>query len=314
MASRTERWLSHFFLHLHVNRKPHEGLPLGQAVEMLSKQNVVGKPDCKLVGERWIVQLAVMDAASNPGYVTMLFLGIDKDRAEAVYGDINTLDLRTARKAPTEGGAVSAHLLIDLTSPAGLSGNYAVLEDVEGLSRSRIVPYLRWLFDKFVSFVDTAADGQETNVSPQLSDEIVLDAPIAEQLNSAKLLAVDVLRKTRGSTIDQTVEFYEKTRLIEYRPVGSSTGSRATRMIRSILDSAPTEEYPEVRVRLQEPSGNERSLSIQRQKTDALMGAFQLRTLAKNITPPLPEASRLIATQLVSEMKKAISKRQPGKK
>ena len=234
----------------------------------------------------------------------MLFLGIDKDRAQTVYGDTETLNLRTARKGPKEGGAISAHLVLRLQSEPGLTGNYAILEEVEGLSKSSIIPYLRWLLDKYVHFTTTNASGEEVNVKAMLNDETVLDRPISEQLHSSQLLAVDVYRKARNSTIDQSVEYYEKTRLIEYRPLKKVRGLAAARLVKSMLGETNRQEYPEVRIRIEENGGNQRTVGVDRTKKDALMSAFQLRTFVAGIDPPLEEASKVVAPQLVSLIKK----------
>ena len=293
---------------MHIKNKPSAALPLNDALIVLESQNTVGTLDATSIGERWIIQLASLDLRTHPGFATLLFLGIDKDRGEAVYGDIKTLNLRTARKTPTEGGAVSAHLVIDLSSHPGLSGHRAVLEDVEGLSKTRILVYLRWLLDKFVTFTDTNAKGEIVNVTPNIADDVVLDKPIGQQLKDAKLIAVDVYRKARSSTIDKDVNFYEKSRAIEYRPVSRVGGSVATSIVTKILAKTSKAEYPEVRVRIEEPNGSERSVGVNREKTDALLGAFQLRTLVSNLNPPLDEATTKITKHLVAEMKKALPK------
>jgi hypothetical protein len=300
-------------LYLHAKGHPKHPLPLAAAFEQLEKQNVTGKADVTHIDDRWIVQLAVLDRASHPGHVSLLFLGIDKDRAETVYGDINTLNLRTAKKTATEGGAVSAHVLIDLSSSVGLHGHHAVLEEVEGLSRSRLVPYLRWVIEKFVTFTDQNAEDADVKIAPNLNDDVVLDRPIHEQLTEAKLIAVDVFRRAKSSTIDKSLEYYEKTRLIEYRPISPAKGNIATRLINKILAENPSEEYPEVRVRIEETGGNERSVGVNRKdKQDALMAAFQLRTFVPDLDPPVEEATKQIAPQLIEMMRKALPK--PKKK
>jgi hypothetical protein len=269
----------------------------------LEKQGAAGTPDATHTEERWIIQLAAMDRTTNPGFITLLFLGIDKERAEAVYGDINTLNLRTAKKGPNEGGAVSAHLVIDLTSTVGVNGHSAILEDAEGLSRSRIMPYLRWLLAKFVMFQERNKDGKDENVVPNIAGDVVLDRPIGEQLNTAQLVAVDVFKKAKTSTIDKSLEYYEKTRLIQYKPISSAKGAAAAKIISTILAGAPREEYPEVRVRIKEPDGTERSVAADRHKEDdALLSAFQLRTLIENLNPAVDEATKTIANHMASAM------------
>ncbi len=308
MVSKQERWVSHIYLNLHIKGWPKESLSLPDALSSLVKQNVVGTLDVIDRDDRWIVQLVELQIEPDTSSAALLFLGIDKDRAAAIYGDINTLDLRSAAKSDDEGGAVSAHLLIDLQSDNGLKGHNAVLEDVQGLSRSRIIPYLRRLIGKFVPFSKENGDGDELNIIANLVDSIVPDKPISEQLNDARLLAVDVIKNTKNSNIDRRVAFFEKIRLIEYRPVSPVRGSFATNMIKDILAIAPVEDYPEMRIRIEESGGRERSVSVNRDKQDALLSAFQLRTLVK-LDPPVEEATKRITKHLIAEMKNCLPER-----
>jgi len=304
LASQTERWINHIYVRLQVKGRPEQTLSLAEAFEYLEEQDVAGTTDATLFEDRWIIQLAALDRDTHPGFISVLFLGIYKNRAEAVYGDINTLNLRKAPKSDTEGGAISAHLLIDLTGDSTAQGCRAVLEDVEGLSRSRIIPFLRWLFEKFVTFVEEGDNGDQLKTN--IIGDIVLDRSIAEQLEDAQLVAVDVFKKARNSTIDRTLEYYEKTRLIEYKPVSPVKGSKASDLIREILERTPRDKYPETRIRIKEPAGNERTVAVDREKTDVLTAAFQLRTLLRDLNPPVDEATQTITKHLIVEMKKAL--------
>jgi hypothetical protein len=238
-----------------------------------------------------------------------LFLGIDLERAAAVYGNTKTLSLRTAPKLENEGGAVSAHLVMSMEADPG-SGRYrAVLEETEGLSKSRIIPFFRALMQNNVNFDDKLPNGDIVAIEPYLTTDVFLDKPIGQQLDEAKLLAVDLVRKLRSGVIDSKAEYYEKVRFIEFSPTSEARGETARRIITQILASRNIAEYPEVRIRVEEDTGGQRSVSVDRSKRDALTSAFQLRMLIEGLDPPLEEATKTVVPHLVSEMVRALRRR-----
>src|SRR5690242_18536202 len=112
MASERERWIGHLDLYLHTKNRPADALDLGSAVDVLIATKIAGKPEAKTDDSRWIVQLADLRANSQNHTAAALFLGIDRERASAVYGNMKTLDLRTVPKLVDEGVAVSAHFVL----------------------------------------------------------------------------------------------------------------------------------------------------------------------------------------------------------
>src|ERR1019366_9126461 len=114
MASERERWVGHLDLFLHVKNRPADALDLAGGMGILMKQGVAGTTNATVSDARWIVQFADLKLINSGKAAAALFLGIDRERAAAVYGDIKTLNLRTAPKLDSEGGAVSAHLVIGM--------------------------------------------------------------------------------------------------------------------------------------------------------------------------------------------------------
>lgn len=309
MASELERWISHIDLHLHAKGKPKDLLSLTDALTFLEAQGVAGTSKATVQDERWIIQLCDLKIDSRHKFATVLFLGIDRERAEAVYGNIKTLNLRTAPKLPEEGGAVSAHLVISTVPDAGSGRHRAVLEDVEGLSRSRLVPFLRSQIRDNIKFVEKLPNGDPKDSEPYLVSEVFMGKNIADQLNDARLLAVDLIKESPFSQIDKSVEYHETTRYIQFRPNGKASGQRARAILSSILARTDSQDYPEVRIRLEEPEGLQRTVSVNRHKQNALASAFQLRTLINDLNPPLGEASKTVVTHLAARMAEALSKR-----
>lgn len=301
MTAETERWLGHFELCLHAKNRPGYAYDLADALKLLEKAKKVGSSDVIEADQRWILQLSDMKIDDN--VAILLFLGIDKQRAEAIYGNIVTLDLRSIAKAQDEGVAVSAHLVITLNGDANTGMHKAVLEEVEGLSRSKLIPYIRNVLNKYVQFSVTLEDDSEKETEVSLVTTVTLDKPIHEQLNEAKLLSVQAVRKASSKMIDMKTSFYEKKKLIEFRPTHSATGEGARGIVSEIIRRVNKDEYPELRIRIEEDEGRERTVSANRSgKTDPLTSAFQLKTLVSGIQPALPQASKKVVKRLYEKM------------
>lgn len=305
MASENERWLGHFDLILHAVNQPNNRFDLSEAFKILAGPKVAGSADVVETDTRWILQLTAVKIMGHAA--VFFFLGIDKERAASIYANMKTFDLRTIRKLEDEGVAVSAHLAVSMT-PNKSSGAYtAVLEDVEGLSRSKLIPYLRRLINKYVVHSEIEANGNEKTVAVNLASAITLDKPISDQLNEAKLLAVQLVRKASPRLIDRANEYYEKTKLIEFRPTRSAKGPFARGIVTKILGSKEISEYPVIRIRVEEGDGRERTVNMNRSKgTDPLTAAFQLRTLITGIKPPLKEATKEIIPHFAAKMIKSL--------
>lgn len=301
MASERERWISYLDLYLHAKNRPTDGLDLPEALRCLAGMKVAGTKRAMIRDPRWILQLSDMNVDDRRKVAVLLFLGIDRQRAEAVYGDIDTLNLRTAKKNPNEGGTVAAHLVINIDGRAPQTC-LSLLEDVDGMSRSRIVPFLRKLIDDNIDHTEKMPNGDDKTLQSNLTASIVADRPIQDQLNDARLLAVDLVKKTRKNEIDKKDEYGERIRLIEFKPVSDARGTKARRIISAILGRSDVAIYPEVRIQIEESDGNQRSVNVNRERQDALTSAFQRRTLIEGLDPPLQEATKTIVDNLVTKM------------
>ena len=173
VPSRKDRWISFFELTLRGKGHPKQPLPMPVAAfaAIGAAAEVARAEDLRLMWEilldRLIICLDEIAVDEQGETATMLFIVLDADAADAAYRHLSTLEQRTVKKAADEGGATSAHLVIDLRSKPN-SNRYAVaLERVEGVSRSRIIPFLEELLLAHAGQVDVPDEDGSVAVEPR---------------------------------------------------------------------------------------------------------------------------------------------------
>lgn len=179
MASAFERWVGHMELRLHIARRKSDGLPLDEALKRIIsiKDNIV---DNTYDDGRWIIFLSDIKYYADRNFFAIMFLGVDKDSGDKCYADIRTLDIREIQKLETEGGAVSAHLCISGSPIAGTNIFQAVLEEVDGLSRTRVIKFLRNIIRSNCVFNYRDSEGKEQKCETMLDSYTTNDISIGE--------------------------------------------------------------------------------------------------------------------------------------
>lgn len=306
MASAFERWIGHMEVRLHIKNKKSDYIPLDEALSHIIsiKNNIKGN---KFDDGRWIIFLSDINYYKDKDFFSILFLGVDKESSDKCYADIKTLDLREIQKLETEGSAVSAHLCIAGKVNKQTHAHNAGLEEVEGLSRTRIINFLKNIIRENCIYNCIGTDGKNEKVEAILDSYAINDISIGEQLNNARLLAVDFIDNRKKEDIDPTQDFYEKSRIIQFRPTHSAKGGVASKILREILNTIDRDEYPEVRIKIEGADGAQRTARATADCVDALTSAFQKRTLLDNIGTPLPEATKTVIENFARMMIDAIS-------
>lgn len=301
MASAYERWVGHMELRLHVAHKTSEGLPLSAALKRLIsiKDNIAGN---KFDDGRWIIFLSDIAYTPEKDFFTLLFLGVDKHSGEKCYADIKTLNIREIEKLETEGGAVSAHLCISGKAKSGTDLFQALLEEVDGLSRTRIVNFLKNIIRANCIFHHKDSNGEDQECESVLDSYTTNDISIGEQMKNARLLAVDFVDNRKKQDIDPDLGFYERARIVQFRPTQTARGTLASDLLQKILNKFTRDEYPEVRIKIEDSNGAQRTARANEDCADVLTSAFQKRTLISNISPEMTEATKNIVKHFADLM------------
>lgn len=120
------------------------------------------------------------------------------------------------------------------------------------------------------------------------------------------MLAVDFVDNRKKHDIDPDLGFYERARIVQFRPTESVRGGVASKLLGKLLDIFSRDEYPEVRIKIEDANGAQRTACASEDCADVLTSAFQKRTLIENISPELTEATKNIVEHFAYLMSNVI--------
>ena len=221
-----------------------------------------------------------------------LFTVADVNAADAVYRKIGTSSIRQFRKGPDEGGAASAHLVIRTDAQPNTQRYRAGLEDIESVSRSRIVPFLEELFRKYAGPVSA-----QTEDGVRSGDAVFhMDSVQKDRLEDAagRPTSVELVRLRPRTKLDPTdfEGFEEVRRTVAFRIDRTQTVVEAlaslVRLRRRQQTTSEFQGYPLMRIRWKRADGRSQTLSVDSLADDLLERAFTRMELITNITPDMP--------------------------
>lgn len=308
MPSRKERWIS--FFELTLRGKGHPGKPLAlPAAAFLAIRAAAdtAKADGRrlmqeVLLDRLLICLDEITVNEQDETAVLLFTVLDADAADAAYRKLGTLEQRTIRKAADEGGATSAHLVIDLRAQPNTNRYPAALERMEGVSRSRILPFLEQLLLAYAGQVDVPLDDRTVRVDPVVEMDVMPSASLQQSLAQGVLKGVELVQLKRRGKLDEGQAFDEAQRAIVFRIPPKTMGERAQHVISSIARSADYEDYPEMRVRWERPDGKEQSITAARDEAELLSEAFARIEKVEDFEADLEAACIEIRPDLAAKM------------
>lgn len=296
MASRNARFVGIYELTVRPARAPGATAPITlQALEAIHAQvkaaRANGKPiRQQILQDHLYIILDDVKLFSAQKLAAMLFTVVDVDAADAVYRSLTTGRERRFTKQLSEAGAVSAHLVLKL-APAPNTLRYRVgLEDVEGVSRSRVLPFLEQVIRDFCGEVTAATDNGQRTGDAMLE----MDAVHQDKLSNAagRPIAVELVRlRPRRSLDPPSLEgFHESRRSILFSIDEKPTLRESVETLLKIRErqQADFQDYPLMRIRWKRPDNRMQTLPVDGLAEDLLQRAFTRMELISGITPDLP--------------------------
>lgn len=307
MASRKERFVGIFEFTLRVSGHPDhpaELLPenFAKLKDVLDKHKAKGELlSSPLDGGQIIICLD--DIAIVDKQIALLFTVVDADAADAVYRDMKSGKETQFKKGPDEGGAASAHLVIDLASDANTYRYRAGLEDIEGVSRSRILPFLQQMMRASCGAVSTVIEDEI------FIGEAVLDLQAVHRdrlVNAAgRPVSVDLIMLQPRPKIDpRGGDRYREVKVTrEFVIDRKSPVETAMAALKSIRHRQQTEfaDFPMMRIRWKRPDDKVQTLRVDSLADDLMQRAF---TRVEVVTGfhDLVSATKDIRTDLTAKM------------
>lgn len=147
MIKNDRRWIYLFDLDIAVDSYDHINISMLEAAKKIQHLYKNNKALRFSNNEMLVTRISDFNINSDKNTVEILIQLADANAANPVFSKLKTGTLREEKKQTDEGMAVSAHMIIS-TKPVRANGTQYItlLEDVTGISRTLLKPFITMLF------------------------------------------------------------------------------------------------------------------------------------------------------------------------
>lgn len=307
MLNQLERWVLHYdsVIKSYPNEAPN--IPMREIVPLAALLQAQGDAVWVFQRKTAAVRIAAIDIDHDNEFATFLIHYADKNASDPVFGNLDTGELRTEPKLEGEGVAISAHLLISLKSTQPHQNVYlTVLEDVPGLGRTKLRPFLNAIFKKASDFSFSAEDGTQKKCRPAVEINGHTSQQLRDDLEGGVLSGFELV-KYRNVTgeFDEEGFLEEKTRVVTIDTKQKLSGLEALNLINRVKERAAGAGYANMRVKYKRPEGPQKTITVGTAREDA-GDAVSVKSAFLRVETALPQCSETIRIDVVEKMKKML--------
>ncbi len=250
------------------------------------------------------VRIAAIDVDHANEFATVLIHYADRNVSDPVFGNLVTGMLRTEPKLEGEGVAVSTHMLISLKpTPPHQDVYLTMLEDVPGIGRAKLRPFLNSIFRTVSDFQFTAEDGTRKKCRPACEMRGHISQPLRDDLEAGVLSGFELVRYHHNNgEFDEEGFLEEKTRVVTIAAKRRLSGMEALNLINRVKERAAAAGYTSMRVKFKRPEGPQKSIEVGTAREDA-GDALSVKSVFLRVEDPLLQCSPAIRQDVVDKMK-----------
>jgi hypothetical protein len=256
LLNEKERWIQHYDLMLrpahrakitfHINdlvEPLEQRYESGNAVQLIDKDTAA----CRIVG---------FQIDSDNEALVLLIQHSDTKVSDPAFSKIQTGEVRVEPKLEGEGVAVSAHVVISLKEKAvGSSTFFLLLEEVPGLSKSKIERFLTHEFDVISNgrFSYKDKSGKEKPCRPLAELVAYPSDTLANGLATGELKEVQLIRtEVVSDGLDESSYIQEREYVTKIKIAPRLQLEAALRALQNIFTRAKSGNVQEMRVRIRQ--------------------------------------------------------------
>lgn len=252
--------------------------------------------------------------------LTMLFQLADQKVADPSFAHLKTGKARRVKKNQDEGGAVTAHVVIDLNPDVegqakGSTYQYRMMiEEVPRLSRLHITSLLHQELkaaSKAAGLTYEPQQGKTHTVRAKADIEGEV-ADLDEELFNGTVRGVELYSYEQvGDGLDDEYKLKERRRSLILRPAEPATGSKIQAFLTWARQQGKKEKLSKMRLRYERSDGKERTAALavgldQDHQSEKIANALTRCQYLKGFEPPLEQCEDDIRPDLARRMLKAL--------
>lgn len=238
-------------------------------------------------------------------FYCLLISVADEDFPDNVNEERETGRLRVLARNANESPAYSAHVLIRCIEEDDNTRHYqTIVENVKGLSLSRIERFIKYLLKEAFYEKRLGADGKEKIYYPLLGFQGNPAKTISNALNGNGKLQGVVFSKTQTVSDGLGDEAYQVEQVydMELKIIGNLTGNTASNWIRSKVAQFRN-EYKEAKIRIADNNGKIKTSKLDMHMEDVTQNFFILQEHLTDFDEELRNCEEIIRNDIVFKMK-----------
>lgn len=287
------RWVVHLEIHMASHPPEAPTLWLRDELDHLFVAHETGQAVQLIANETAAIRVRDIHLDRDNEILFVLFAYADKNATDPVFENLETGDLRTEPKLDGEGVAVSAHMAIDLRpTEVGVSSYRALLEDAPGIGRSKIQPFLTYLYRNGHRIQWEAPDGSVKNCRPIFDISGRASDTLRNDLREGRLSMIELVQhRPEGDGFDEEGAVIEEVRTIKLSVSPNSVGDAAMDLINRVRGRGQEMGYPNMKIRW--THGRQKSAEFGTAREDA-GDVLVFRTTKINSDEPLSQCDEAI--------------------
>lgn len=314
MLNQFERWMLYYELVLKSSPDDAPFFDMPQIIRPLRQLWEADEAYYLFEKEQAALRIRDFDIDEDAGVAKLLINLSDKRISDPVFENLETGELRTEPKLDGEGVALSAHMLISLNRIAGR--RYPVfqvlLEDVPGIGRTKLAPFLTSLIKKSETWEFTDDNGIRKKCRPIVDMAAHLGAKFRDDLKNCMLSEVELVSfDNPDREFDEEGYIQEKSRKVILGITEEDENERL-RILNRLKRTAADQGYEKMLVRYKKPEGKSKSISIDTPREDA-GEVLVMRSDYIQVDHPILQCEGRIRDDVVREMMTLLSGANEGR-
>jgi len=241
---------------------------------------------------------------SDPDCLALLFAYADKNSANPAFMNIITGKTKILSKGRDEGGAFTAHLVINMApTKKGHPVHAAILEKVPGVTKSVIEPFFNTQMRELAAFKISREGKRPLNAWPTSELLGQPSAKLKEEVSAGELQSVELVRyEYKNQGIDEIGGVAERTQSLSLKVNPEIRGNIAIAWLNKVKSWGSQNAFPDMKVRYKSRTGKVETIPVPTVKTDVGDFNFTRHELIK-VVAPLGQFEEDVRDDLVAKMK-----------
>jgi hypothetical protein len=288
-----------------ILKPQHDGvphIPLEGIMREVERENIAEGFVKLIENDQAAIRLNDISVNLENQTAILLITYADKRGADPVFANLEKGTLRSEPKLEGEGVAISAHIAFGLKRHP-ISGLYpAILEDIPGVGRTLLEPFIRSAFRNASSYTYKNKIGKDLKTWPSITILIKQSEELSKSLNTGGYLtSVEVTKYIAVAGFDTIEDITEKQTTTRINIEGRPKGERAKEILNNIKNLAKAKGYMDMRVKWVNSYKEAKQVNLGTARADA-GDALYGRVERVNLDQPLPQCSETINQEMKNKM------------